>query len=90
MALNLEQVLAHINYTFKKYSGADGNAGELNQEELKRLVQAEFPSLSKMESGDKMIKTVMAMMDCDGDNSVSFKEYVLFLTFLSIEMEQCK
>ncbi|XP_069074159.1 protein S100-G-like isoform X1 [Pleurodeles waltl] len=87
MSITLENVIHHICYTFKKYSGEDLNAGELNQEELEKMVRAEFPSLSKQEDGDNMIRTVMAMMDFDGDKSVNFKEFVLFLAFLSVEMQ---
>ncbi|XP_069074160.1 protein S100-A6-like isoform X2 [Pleurodeles waltl] len=78
MSITLENVIHHICYTFKKYSGEDLNAGELNQEELEKM---------KQEDGDNMIRTVMAMMDFDGDKSVNFKEFVLFLAFLSVEMQ---
>ncbi|XP_078541858.1 protein S100-A4-like [Lissotriton helveticus] len=86
----LEELCEAMIQTFKKYSGADGKTGELNQDELSKLLKEEFPSLSASGKDEDMAKEVMKMMDLDGDKKVSFKEFAIFLAFLSMLLEECE
>ncbi|XP_069499003.1 protein S100-A4-like [Ambystoma mexicanum] len=86
--MSLEQVVVHIIKTFKKHSGADGDAGELNQAELAKLVKEEFPILCGKGKDEAALKEVMKLMDLDGDKSVSFKEFAFFIALLSMELEE--
>ncbi|XP_078525687.1 protein S100-A4-like [Lissotriton helveticus] len=86
--MTLEQLCMVMLQTFKKYSGADGKSGELSQQELQLLVTKEFPSLSGSGKDEKAVKEVMKMMDMDGDNKVTYKEFAMFLAILSMIMEE--
>ncbi|XP_078526252.1 protein S100-A2-like [Lissotriton helveticus] len=88
--MHLEELCGAMIQTFKKYSGADGKDGELNQEELSKLLKEEFPSLSASGKDEEMAKEAMKMMDLDGDQKVSFREFAIFLATLSMLMEECE
>ncbi|XP_078526274.1 protein S100-A4-like [Lissotriton helveticus] len=54
--MHLEELCGAMIQTFKKYSGADGKDGELNQEELSKLLKEEFPSLSASGKDEEMAR----------------------------------
>ncbi|XP_078525232.1 protein S100-P-like [Lissotriton helveticus] len=78
--MTLEELCGTMIQTFKKYSGADG---ELNQEELSKLLKASGKD-------EDLSKEVMKTMDLDGDQKVSFREFAVFLARMSTLMEECE
>ncbi|XP_078525683.1 protein S100-P-like isoform X1 [Lissotriton helveticus] len=88
--MHLEELCGAMIQTFKKYSGADGKDGELNQDELSKLLKVEFPSLSASGKDEDLSKEVMKAMDLDGDQKVSFREFAVFLARMSTLMEECE
>ncbi|XP_069074158.1 protein S100-A4-like [Pleurodeles waltl] len=86
--MTLEKHCETMLQTFKKYSGKDGNSGELDQAELCQLVKNEFPSLSGSGKDEEAVGEVMKMMDMDGDKRVTYKEFAMFLAILSMVMEE--
>uniref|UniRef100_H0VRN9 Protein S100 n=2 Tax=Cavia porcellus TaxID=10141 RepID=H0VRN9_CAVPO len=65
---------------FKKYAAKEGDPDQLSKEELKLLVQTEFPSLLKSPSS---IDDLFKELDKDGDGEVSFEEFQVFVKKLS-------
>ncbi|XP_078525684.1 protein S100-P-like isoform X2 [Lissotriton helveticus] len=81
--MHLEELCGAMIQTFKKYSGADGKDGELNQDELSKLLKASGKD-------EDLSKEVMKAMDLDGDQKVSFREFAVFLARMSTLMEECE
>ncbi|XP_053331592.1 protein S100-G-like [Spea bombifrons] len=79
MAGNLEAIMVGLMAIFKKYAGKDGEGQSLSKSELTELALKEFPTLSKTENKDNILQGVFGQMDMDGDNEVTFKEFVLFV-----------
>uniref|UniRef100_A0A3Q2DJY3 Protein S100 n=1 Tax=Cyprinodon variegatus TaxID=28743 RepID=A0A3Q2DJY3_CYPVA len=70
-----------LKQTFDKYAGAEGDKGSLSKKELATLLKAEVPGLAdKKEEVDEFMKA----LDEDGDGSVDFKEYVVFVATLAM------
>ncbi|XP_053331590.1 protein S100-G-like [Spea bombifrons] len=88
MAGNLEAIMVGLVAVFKKYAGKDGDAQTLSKSELTELALKEFPTLSKAENKDSVLKGVFGQMDMDGDNKVTFKEFVIFFGCLTIALEE--
>ncbi|XP_036031015.1 protein S100-G [Onychomys torridus] len=60
---------------FQKYAAKEGDPNQLSKEELKLLIQSEFPSLLKDSSTlDKLFEE----LDKNGDGEVSFEEFQAF------------
>ncbi|XP_008850439.1 protein S100-G [Nannospalax galili] len=57
---------------FQKYAAKEGDPNQLSKEELKQLIQAEFPSLLK---GSNTLDHLFAELDKNGDGEVSFEEF---------------
>ncbi|XP_012887571.1 PREDICTED: protein S100-G [Dipodomys ordii] len=65
---------------FKKYAAKEGDPDQLSKDELKLLIQAEFPSLLKVVSSlDDLFKE----LDKNGDGEVSFEEFQVLVTKIS-------
>ncbi|KAM6144067.1 protein S100-G [Erethizon dorsatum] len=65
---------------FKKYAAKEGDPDQLSKEELRLLVQAEFPSLLK---GPSTLDDLFKELDKNGDGEVSFEEFQVFVKRLS-------
>ncbi|XP_010641933.1 protein S100-G [Fukomys damarensis] len=65
---------------FEKYAAKEGDPDQLSKEELKLLVQAEFPSLLK---GQSTLDNLFKELDKNGDGEVSFQEFQVFVTKIS-------
>ncbi|XP_012370996.1 protein S100-G [Octodon degus] len=65
---------------FEKYAAKEGDPDQLSKEELKLLVQAEFPSLLK---GPSTLDDLFKELDKNGDGEVSFEEFQVFVKKLS-------
>ncbi|XP_012640197.1 protein S100-G [Microcebus murinus] len=61
---------------FEKYAAKEGDPDQLSKDELKLLVQAEFPSLLK---GPNTLDDLFKELDKNGDGEVSFEEFQLFV-----------
>ncbi|XP_005074276.1 protein S100-G [Mesocricetus auratus] len=65
---------------FQKYAAKEGDPNQLSKEELKLLIQAEFPSLLK---GSSTLDNLFAELDKNGDGEVSFEEFQALLKKIS-------
>ncbi|XP_021482962.1 protein S100-G [Meriones unguiculatus] len=57
---------------FQKYAAKEGDPNQLSKEELKLLIQSEFPSLLK---GVNTLDSLFEELDKNGDGEVSFEEF---------------
>ncbi|XP_028617835.1 protein S100-G isoform X2 [Grammomys surdaster] len=65
---------------FQKYATKEGDPNQLSKEELKLLIQAEFPNLLKDSSTlDNLFKD----LDKNGDGEVSYEEFEAFFKKIS-------
>uniref|UniRef100_A0A8C8Z312 Protein S100 n=1 Tax=Prolemur simus TaxID=1328070 RepID=A0A8C8Z312_PROSS len=61
---------------FEKYAAKEGDPDQLSKDELKLLMQAEFPNLLK---GPNTLDDLFQELDKNGDGEVSFEEFQLFV-----------
>ncbi|XP_036295598.1 protein S100-G [Pipistrellus kuhlii] len=57
---------------FEKYAAKEGDPNQLSMEELRQLIQTEFPSLLK---GPNSLEDLFKELDKNGDGEVSFEEF---------------
>ncbi|XP_028743589.1 protein S100-G [Peromyscus leucopus] len=65
---------------FQKYAAKEGDPNQLSKEELKLLIQSEFPSLLK---GSSALDNLFEELDKNGDGEVSFEEFQAFFKKIS-------
>ncbi|XP_049622777.1 protein S100-G [Suncus etruscus] len=65
---------------FEKYAAREGDPDQLSKEELKLLVQTEFPSLLK---GQNTLDELFKELDKNGDGEVSFQEFQVLVKKIS-------
>ncbi|XP_044522366.1 protein S100-G [Gracilinanus agilis] len=66
---------------FQKYAAKEGDPDQLCKDELKMLIQAEFPHLLK---GPSSIDDLFKEMDKNGDGEVSFEEFMNLIKKISL------
>nr|XP_035937949.1 protein S100-G [Halichoerus grypus] len=65
---------------FEKYAAKEGDPDQLSKEELKLLIQTEFPSLLK---GPSTLDELFQELDKNGDGEVSFEEFQVLVNKIS-------
>ncbi|EAW98916.1 protein S100-G [Pongo pygmaeus] len=65
---------------FEKYAAKEGDPDQLSKDELKLLIQAEFPSLLK---GPNTLDDLFQELDKNGDGEVSFEEFQVLVKKIS-------
>ncbi|XP_003819571.2 protein S100-G [Pan paniscus] len=65
---------------FEKYAAKEGDPDQLSKDELKLLIQAEFPSLLK---GTNTLDDLFQELDKNGDGEVSFEEFQVLVKKIS-------
>nr|1BOC_A Chain A, CALBINDIN D9K [Bos taurus] len=65
---------------FEKYADKEGDGNQLSKEELKLLLQTEFPSLLK---GMSTLDELFEELDKNGDGEVSFEEFQVLVKKIS-------
>ncbi|XP_038173190.1 protein S100-G [Arvicola amphibius] len=65
---------------FEKYAAKEGDPNQLSKEELKLLIQSEFPSLLK---GAGTLDNLFKELDKNGDGEVSFEEFQALIKKIS-------
>nr|1HT9_A Chain A, CALBINDIN D9K [Bos taurus]1HT9_B Chain B, CALBINDIN D9K [Bos taurus] len=65
---------------FEKYAAKEGDPNNLSKEELKLLLQTEFPSLLK---GMSTLDELFEELDKNGDGEVSFEEFQVLVKKIS-------
>ncbi|XP_035144950.1 protein S100-G [Callithrix jacchus] len=65
---------------FEKYAAKEGDPNQLSKDELKLLIQAEFPSLLK---GPNTVDDLFQELDKNGDGEVSFEEFQVLVKKIS-------
>ncbi|XP_004612270.1 protein S100-G [Sorex araneus] len=65
---------------FEKYAAREGDPEQLSKEELKLLVQTEFPSLLQ---GPNTLDELFKELDKNGDGEVSFQEFQVLVKKIS-------
>ncbi|KAB1253602.1 Protein S100-G [Camelus dromedarius] len=65
---------------FEKYAAKEGDPNQLSKEELKLLIQNEFPSLLK---GPSTLDDLFQELDKNGDGEVSFEEFQVLVKKIS-------
>ncbi|XP_071326635.1 ictacalcin-like [Trachinotus anak] len=75
----LAQAMALLMATFNKYAGKEGDKNTLTKAELIELLRNELPG-----AGVTEVDEFFSMLDGDKDGVVDFKEYVTFVTALTV------
>ncbi|KAH0520342.1 protein S100-G [Microtus ochrogaster] len=65
---------------FEKYAAKEGDPNQLSKEELKLLIQSEFPTLLK---GASTLDNLFKELDKNGDGEVSFEEFQALIQKIS-------
>ncbi|XP_068108511.1 protein S100-A4-like isoform X2 [Hyperolius riggenbachi] len=84
----IEDMMIALIQKFDFYAKGDGDGSSLNQDELCKLAEKEFPSLCASKKKDEILKSVIMKMDMDGDKKVTFDEYMIFLSCLIMIIQQ--
>ncbi|XP_064355236.1 protein S100-A6-like [Dromaius novaehollandiae] len=82
MAAPLDQAIGLLVCVFHKYAGQEGDRNTLSKRELKELIQKELTIGPKLQEAE--IAELMADLDRNQDQEVSFPEYVTFLGALAM------
>ncbi|KAM5221230.1 protein S100-G [Ctenodactylus gundi] len=65
---------------FEKYAAKEGDPDQLSKDELKLLIQDEFPSLLK---GPSTLDDLFKELDKNGDGEISFQEFQVLVKKIS-------
>ncbi|XP_078279894.1 protein S100-A1-like [Rhinoraja longicauda] len=84
MASRLETCMATMIGVFNEFAGKEGDKFHLNQNELEKILAAEFPGYMKADKDKTKITKIMKDLDFDNDGQVSFKEFAIMLACLTI------
>ncbi|KAG9463314.1 hypothetical protein GDO78_022008 [Eleutherodactylus coqui] len=87
--MTLEKLMGEMIVCFRKYAGSDGNSGTLSQQELSEMAKKEFPTLCQSPKKDEILKEIFTQMDRDKSNTIDFKEFMIFLTCMTMALEDC-
>ncbi|XP_071326006.1 ictacalcin-like [Trachinotus anak] len=74
--------MAALLTVFNEYAGKDGDEKTLTRAELIELLHNEFPVTG--DSNKAEVDEFFSMLDGDKDGVVDFKEYVTFVTALTV------
>ncbi|XP_072470378.1 protein S100-G [Notamacropus eugenii] len=66
---------------FEKYAAKEGDPDQLSKDELKLLIEAEFPHLLK---GTTSLDDLFKELDKNGDGEVSFEEFQILIKKISL------
>ncbi|KAM4013066.1 protein S100-A2-like [Anomaloglossus baeobatrachus] len=86
--MTLQDQMIAIVLTFDKYAKGDGDCSTLSQAELCDLAKKEFPALCQNQSKDELLKGIIGKMDMDGDKKVDFKEFMIFMSCLTMALKE--
>ncbi|XP_031226610.1 protein S100-G isoform X2 [Mastomys coucha] len=78
--MSAEKSPEEMKSIFQKYAAKEGDPNQLSKEELKLLIQSEFPSLLKASS---TLDTLFKELDKNGDGEVSYEEFEAFFKKIS-------
>ncbi|GAA6220216.1 ictacalcin-like [Lates japonicus] len=78
----LPAAMAILMDTFNRYAGKEGDSKTLTKEELTELLRNELPGA--VGSNKAEVDKFFSMLDNDKDGVVDFKEYVTFVTALTV------
>ncbi|XP_017374598.1 protein S100-G [Cebus imitator] len=78
--MSTEKSPEELNRIFEKYAAKEGDPNQLSKDELKLLIQAEFPSLLK---GPNTIDDLFQELDKNGDGEVSSEEFQVLVKKIS-------
>ncbi|CAK6973569.1 ictacalcin-like [Scomber scombrus] len=78
----LTQAIALLRATFEEYAGKEGNKETLSKAELIDLLRNELPGLGSAPKAE--VDKFFSILDNDKDGVVDFKEYVTFVTALTL------
>ncbi|XP_018535999.1 ictacalcin [Lates calcarifer] len=82
----LPAAMAILMDTFDRYAGKEGDKKTLSKGELTELLRNELPGASA--SDKAAVDEFFSMLDDDKDGVVDFKEYVTFVTALTVICNQ--
>ncbi|XP_073493482.1 protein S100-A2-like isoform X2 [Phyllobates terribilis] len=82
-----DQMIAMI-FTFDSYAKGDGDSSSLSQDELFQLAKKEFPALSQNQNKDELLKGIFGKLDTDGNKKVDFKEFMIFISCLTMAIKE--
>ncbi|XP_004475276.2 protein S100-G [Dasypus novemcinctus] len=78
--MSAKQSPEELKRIFEKYAAKEGDPDQLSKEELRLLIQAEFPNLLK---GPSTLDDLFKELDKNGDGEVSFEEFQVFIKKIS-------
>ncbi|KAK7804709.1 hypothetical protein U0070_022412 [Myodes glareolus] len=78
--MSIKKSPEEIKSIFEKYAAKEGDPNQLSKEELKLLIQSEFPSILKDSS---TLDSLFKELDKNGDGEVSFEEFQALIKKIS-------
>ncbi|XP_049729357.1 protein S100-G [Elephas maximus indicus] len=78
--MSVKKSPAELKSIFEKYAAKGGDLNQLSKDELKLLIQAEFPDLLK---GSSTLDGLFQELDKNGDGEISFEEFQVFIKKVS-------
>ncbi|XP_004709998.1 protein S100-G [Echinops telfairi] len=78
--MSMKKSPAELKSIFEKYAAKEGDPDQLSKDELKQLVQTEFPNLLK---GPTTLDDLFQELDKNGDGEVSFEEFQALIKKIS-------
>ncbi|KAM9180570.1 protein S100-G [Dugong dugon] len=78
--MSLKKSPEELKSIFAKYAAKEGDPDQLSKDELKLLIQAEFPNLLK---GPSTLDDLFRELDKNGDGEVSFEEFQVLVKKIS-------
>ncbi|KAM5194145.1 protein S100-P [Mantella aurantiaca] len=75
----LETAMVLIMDVFDKYACTEGKKDTLTKEELKKMMETEFPGFVKNGKGKDDCDKLLKDLDANGDSEVDFQEFVIFV-----------
>ncbi|XP_048213975.1 protein S100-A8 [Perognathus longimembris pacificus] len=80
MPTELECALNGFIEVYHKYSLVQGNYHSLYKDDLRKLLAAEFPHLTKKKDADTWFKE----LDLNTDGAINFQEYLIFVIKMGV------
>ncbi|XP_036620259.1 protein S100-P [Trichosurus vulpecula] len=80
----LETAMGMLIDVFDRYAGTDSNKETLTKEELKTLLEKEFPNFVKNGKNNEAIDKLFENLDNNKDAQVDFNEFMIFTAALTV------
>ncbi|XP_072473757.1 protein S100-P [Notamacropus eugenii] len=79
----LEKAMGMLIDVFDRYAGAESKKETLTKQELKALLEKEFPNFVKNGKNNEAVNKLFENLDNNKDSEVDFNEFIVFVASLT-------